>query len=177
MDNTYIVPNICSDPSHYPWGTGNCFFNLKKPVGMRLGNMSARARERLLRSNFDKLPLEWRVNQEGFIFPQEYVNVKEVEDLFRTPKRMSYFQDSSSKARKRLESDEHLPAFRDQVILAAMPDLYQNLFGKKSFITLTPNEQTECMRQVRFRFSADVNQIARVCGLSYAEAAQKMEGI
>ena len=31
------------------------------------------------------------------------------------------------------------------------------------------------MRQIRFRFSADVNQIARVCGLSYADAANVMD--
>ena len=31
------------------------------------------------------------------------------------------------------------------------------------------------MRQIRFRFSADVNQIARVCGVSYADAAKIMD--
>ena len=31
------------------------------------------------------------------------------------------------------------------------------------------------LRQLRFRFSADVNQLARVCGLSYAEAARLLD--
>ena len=90
---------------------------------------------------------------------------------------MNYFLDSSSKARKKFGAEDHLPSFRDQVILAALPDLYRSLFGKESFAELAPDEQTEFMRQVRFRFSADVNQIARVCGISYAEAARKIDGI
>jgi len=105
------------------------------------------------------------------------VDVGAVETLFRKPTRMNYFLASSSKARKRLESEEHLPAFRDQIILAALPDLCRSLFGKDMFQELLPEERTELMRQIRFRFSADVNQIARVCGLSYAEAARVIDGI
>lgn len=172
-----VAANICADPSMYSWGTGDCFFNPKKLDGKRLGDLSGRARARLLHSNSDKLPMDWQISPEGFIFPREYVGVKEVEGLFRTAKRMYYFLSSSSKARKRLESEENLPSFRDQVILAALPDLYRSLFGKESFDELAPDEQTEFMRQVRFRFSADVNQIARVCGIGYAEAARKLDGI
>ena len=87
--------------------------------------------------------LKWHLGPEGFIPPYEYVDVGAVETLFRKPTRMNYFLTSSSKARKRLESEE----------------------------------RTEFMRQIRFRFSADVNQIARVCGLSYAEAARLIDGI
>ena len=70
-----------------------------------------------------------------------------------------------------------VPAFRDQIILAALPDLCRSLFGKDMFQELLQEERTELMRQIRFRFSADVNQIARVCGLSYAEAARVIDGI
>ena len=115
------------------------------------------------------------MSPEGYIPPSEYVDVKAVEALFRTPKRMNYFLTSSSKARKRNETEVHLPAFRDQVILAALPDLCRSLFQKDSFKALSEKEQSEFMRQIRFRFSADVNQIARVCGLSYADAANVMD--
>ena len=191
-----VAANICAHPSQYPYGTGNCFFNPSsssplapgpvpigsrnggaRPAGTRLGDLSARARERLLHTNCETLPPGWRLGPEGYILPQEYVDVEDVEDRFGSPKRMNYFLNTSSKARKRLESEEHLPAFRDQIILTALPDLCRSLFGKDSFADLSPEEQTEFMRQIRFRFSADVNQIARVCGLSYAEAARLIDGI
>ena len=173
-----VAANICSHPSQYPWGTGNAFFNSSKPTGKRLGAYSARARARLLHSECEKLPRKWLLSDDGYIHPGEYVAAKGVEALFRTPKRMNYFLQNSSKARKRMEiSEKHLPAFRDQTILASIPDLCRRLFLKDSFHELQADEQAEIARQIRFRFSADANQIARVCGLSYAEAARLLEAV
>ena len=172
-----VAANICSHPSQYPWGTGNSFFSQTKRSGIQLKELSARARERILHSNCDSMPCNWSIKPDGYISPQEYVDVKAVEAIFRSPKRMNFFLNTSSKARKRLESEEHLPAFRDQIILAALPDLCRSLFQKESFQTLSPSEQAEFMRQIRFRFSADVNQIARVCSLSYADAARLIDSI
>ena len=60
-------------------------------------------------------------------------------------------------------------------VLAVLPDLYRSLFQKTSFDELNEKEQSELVRQIRFRFSADVTQIARVCGISYAEAANLLD--
>ena len=138
--------------------------------------MSDRARQKALHSNFTKLPEHWILGDDGYILPCCYVDVKAVEQLFRTPKRMQYFLHCSSKARKRLENT-CLPAFRDQVILVAIPDLCQSLFQKDSFSALTEEEQSEFLRQLRYRFSADIKQLARVCGLTYADAARIIEGV
>lgn len=172
-----VAANICSHPIQYTWGTGLAFFNHIKPSGTRLKDLSARSRERILHSNCDLLPCNWHIGPDGYIPPQEYVDVKAVEGIFRNPKRMNYFLNTSSKARKRLDAEAHLPAFRDQIILTALPDLLRSLFGKDSFQELTENERPEFMRQIRFRFSADVHQIARVCGLSYAEAARVIDTV
>ena len=171
-----VAANICAFCNQYPWGTGNLFFNATTPKGIKLGNMSDRARQKALHSNFTKLPEHWILGDDGYILPCCYVDVKAVEQLFRTPKRMQYFLHSSSKARKRLENT-CLPAFRDQVILVAIPDLCQSLFQKDSFSALTEEEQSEFLRQLRYRFSADINQLARVCGLTYADAARIIEGV
>jgi hypothetical protein len=104
------------------------------------------------------------------------VDVKAVEAIYRNAKRLNYFLNTSSKARRRLESDEHIPAFRDQVILSSIPDLCHSLF-QKDYHTLSIQEKKEIMRQIRFRFCADVSQIARVCGFSYADAARLLDSI
>ena len=88
---------------------------------------------------------------------------------------MNYFLNSSSKARKRIEVEKNLPAFRDQVILQALPDLCQSLFQKPDFQDLSTLEKTEFLRQILFRFSSNVNQVARVCGLTYADAARLLD--
>lgn len=173
-----VAAKICGHPSQYPWGTGSCLFNKIPPGGKRLGDLSARARMRLLHTFADDLPENWRISDSGYILPQEYVDVETVENMFRNPSRMNYFYNTSSKAKKRIETSEgKMPTFCDQVILNALPDLCRSMFGRDSFDALSPEDKTEFMRQIRFRFSADVNQIARVCGVSYADAARMLDSV
>ena len=174
-----VAANICLYPGQYPWGTGSTFFKADGPEAAyrRLGDISGRERKRLLHSRMAlRLPDNWLLSNAGFVLPESYVDVAHVESIFRSPKRMQYFLNSSSKARKRLEAeDENLPAFRDQVILGALPDLLQSLFQKPAFMSLSAIEQAETLRQIRFRFSAGVHQAARVCGISYADAARLLD--
>lgn len=170
-----VAANICAHPSQYAWGTGAIFFNPSPHGGIPLSNLSARARMRLFRSDSVDLPEDWRVCEGGYILPSEYVDIKTVEACFRSPQRMDFFLRNSSKAKKRIQGDQNLPAFRDQTILAAVPDLCFSLFGRVSFSELTASEQSEFARQIRYRFSADPNQIARVCGISYEQAAHLLD--
>ena len=173
-----VAAGICSHPSQFPWGTGPLFFSASKRPGKRLGSLSKRARIRLFHCCDEDLPTDWLVSEEGYILPESYVNVKYVESVYRNAKRMNYFLVNSSKAKKKMDtSDENLPSFKDQVILAALPDLYRSLFQKRCFTELSPSEQIESLRQIRFRFSSNVHQIARVTGLTYEEAARMMDSI
>ena len=171
-----VSANLCSHPCQYPWGTGNVFFNPVLPASTCIGDLSKRARIRVLRSECIEIPPDWMLSSDGYILPQSYVDVAIVEDFFRSPKRMNYFYNTSSKARKRIDlSEKSLPSFSDQLIRVAVPELCRTLFQRRSFDELTSSEQTEMLRQIRFRFSADVGQLARVCGLTYADAANMLD--
>ena len=173
-----VAANICSHPSQYPWGTGPLFFNASKRSGKPLGSLSKRARIRLLHCCKEDFPADWLVSGEGYVLPESYVAVGFVERCYRRASRMNYFLVNSSKAKRKIKNfDNHHPAFRDQVILAALPDLYRSLFGKQSFEELTPEEQTESLRQVQRRFCSNVHQIARVTGLTYEAAARMMDSV
>lgn len=185
-----VAANICLNPFDYPWGTGGSFFKPVKQLndetpspgmstvlGRSLGDMSERERFRLLQSR-QKVPDKWLVGDDGYVLPESYVCVDFVESVFRTPRRMQYFLLNSSKAKHRLVSDDGvMPAFRDQIILAAIPDLCQSLFGKRTVDELAEEQLVELLRQLRFRFSAGVNQLARVTGLSYAGAAKFLDKV
>jgi len=173
-----VAANICSHPSQYPWGTGPVFFNATKRPGKPLGSLSKRARIRLLHCCKADFPADWLVSEEGYILPESYVAVEFVEGCYRRASRMNYFLVNSSKAKRKIENgDDHHPAFRDQVILAALPDLYRSLFGKQNFEELTTEEKTESLRQVQRRFCSNVHQIARVTGLTYEVAARMMDSV
>jgi len=167
-----VAANICSTPFTYPWGSGGCFFNPSPLKGSKVEEMSKRSLKRLLHSNKPLPPAA--VIDDGYVLPKSYVNVALVESVFRTPKRMNYFLNTSSKARRRLEMGE-LPSFRDQIITTAIPDLCNTLFQKKHLSELSREELCELARQIRYRFSSDPHQIARVVGLTYEEASKLLD--
>ena len=168
-----VAANICFEPSGYPWGTGNVLFNENPFPGRCLKEFSGRARKRMLKSKV-MLPGNYKIGSGGYILPESYVQVKGVESLFRTPKRLGYFLRTSSKARQRLEG-EALPSFRDQVILSASEDLCHSLFRVERITDLGEEQRGELLRQLSRRFSADLNQVCRVTGIPYEEAARMLD--
>lgn len=170
-----VAANICLQPTQYSWGTGDLFFNPNPPKGIRVDSLSERKRFQLLHTKTD-LPGHWLIGEEGYILPASYVKVGYVEKLFRNPKRMDYFLRSSSKARMRVESREDTqPSFKDQTILSILPELCQKLFGNSFFKELSDPQRAEVLRQLRYRFSSNIHQLARIAGLTYDEAAKLMD--
>ena len=171
-----VAANICSHPSQYPWGTGRAFFDADPKGGKRLDEYSGRALKRILHSFNVKLPDGYRMSEAGYILPESYIGVEYVEKVFQSPRRMNYFLNSSSKARRKIETvEKEQPAFKDQVILSAIPDLCRSLFRKNSISELSDTELTELFRQIRYRFNATPNQIARVTGYSYEYVAKMLD--
>ena len=159
-----VAANICSDPSSYPWGTGSCYFQVSTRKGKRLDSLTGRKQIRLLHSKA-KLPSGLIVSEDGYILPESYVKYRFVESVFRTPKRLKYFLDNSSKAKHRIASSEsNLPSFRDQVVFPAITDLCNSVFGVSSVSKLNQEQLGELFRQIRYRFSSNIEQIARVTG-------------
>lgn len=165
-----VAANICLNATLYAWGTGSTFFSPSPVRGRRIEEYGVRELIRLLHSKAS-LPDDWLVDENGFVSPSSYVPVKFVESIFRTPKRMNYFLSTSSKARRVNE----VPGFSDQLILSAIRDLCISLFRRKDFEELDSTQQSELLRQIRYRFSADPNQLARLTGLSYAEVCHRLE--
>ena len=169
-----VAANLVSAPVLYPWGTGNLLFSAVPPKGKPLGEMTRNARQKLLKSRVD-LPDEYCIGDEGFILPCCYVPVKYEESLFKTPKRYSYFLNTSSKAKMRLEKAE-APSFSDHLVKAGMTNLIQSLFRKSSIIDLNDGQKAELMRQVQRRFSSDESQLVRISGLPTDEISHLING-
>ena len=68
-----------------------------------------------------------------------------------------------------------MPSFKDQLVLAAIPDLCRSLFQKQAFEELTDEQKSEILRQLRYRFSSNVHQLARVTGITYDATARLLD--
>lgn len=166
-----VAANICMNCTQYSWGTGSLYFNQKPEKGTMLKDLSRRAQIRLLHSNVE-LPQNMIMLDDGYISPASYVDVQLVEQVFRTPKRMLYFLNTSSKAKVKYSA---LPSFRDQTINSAAEDICRTLFNTDSMEALSKDQKTELAQQLRFRFGADVAQLCRVIGSSYEEASKMLD--
>ncbi len=170
-----VAANICLHPADYPWGTGSVFFRSRSRKGTPVSRFSKRELIRLLHSKAD-LPAGYLIGEEGYILPESYVPVQFVESIFRSPARMNYFLQNSSKAKQRLNiSNPNLPAFKDQVIVAGIKDLCHSLFQKRELAELTPDQRAELLKQIRYRFSSHIQQIARVTGIPYDQVVNLLE--
>ncbi len=109
-----VAANIVLHPVQYPWGCGNCFFTARNLKGRKVGSMGYRERRRILHSHqsFGENNI---LGEDGYILPESFVRKDMVEAIFRTPNRLNYFLNNSSKARKVLESENGmLPSFKDK---------------------------------------------------------------
>ena len=86
---------------------------------------------------------------------------------------MNYFLQNSSKAKLVREA----PSFGDQMVLSGMKSLCLSLFRKQNISDLLESELSELLKQIRYRFSADPGQIARVSGISYEMVCRLLDSI
>ena len=171
-----VAANICTHPSQYPWGCGALLFNGAPFTGTRkLSKYSFRIQQQILHSRV-RLPQDYLMREEGYVAPVSYVPVRYVESLFRTPKRYGFFIKSSSKGKSRLE-DKPCPSFNDQSLSSCVQDLCRSLFRKNGIHELVESELSELLRQIRWRFSADIAQIARVTFTPYDKVANLLDSM
>ena len=170
-----VAAGICFGPSEYPWGTGGSFFKVTSSKGKPLENLSLSSRRRLLHSKKD-IPRGLLLCEDGYIIPESYVKTKFVEDLFRRQSRMAHFLRSSSKAKLRLDAkDTEIPSFKDHIIIPVVKEMCRAFFSKDSIRELLPIQQAEILRQIRFRFSSNINQLVRVTEIPYEDVVRLLE--
>lgn len=172
-----VVAGICLYPNQYRWGTGNCFFSEVPPTGDPFGGLNRLRQKRLVHSK-KQVPDNYLVCKDNYILPESYVDVESVEKIYRTPKRLSYFQNISSKIKQKLDMEETVsPHFQDQVILSALGDLMRALFRKDTLTALNEEEKGELLKQIKYRFSSNIHQMARVVGLEYDEVVLLLDQV
>ena len=170
-----VAANICLSPEAYPWGSGNSFFNVNVKHGRRLGDMTRRAQIRLLHSNVI-LNQNWEVGEEGFVLPKSYLNVRFVESVFQTPKRMLYYRSKSSKAKAVLEKKiTESVSFGDQTLISALGELCRGLYQKRDAAFLEREQKVNLAHYLHRFFKADAHQISRLLGFTYSESASILD--
>lgn len=70
-----------------------------------------------------------------------------------------------------------ITSFKDHIILPFVKEMCSTLFNKGAVKDLNTLERAELLRQLRYRFSANINQLMRVTGLPYEEVVRLLESL
>ena len=162
-----LAAGICMMPYHYLWSSSNLYFaGEKKSEGVRLNSMSLRARRRVLGSHLE-VPDTYMVDENGMILPSCYVNVFQVESIFRHPARlmMAIARKVENDVEVKLGIAENLTV-TDQELLTQMNGLIKLEFGKTSLFQLSMEQRFKLCLLLKRNFGAGIKQIARVTRLS-----------
>jgi hypothetical protein len=161
-----LAAGVFMMPYHYEWSSISLYFSGGcQQGGIKLNDLSARKRLSLLRSH-QTVPDTYKVDDNGMVLPQCYVNVKMVEDIFRHPARlmMAVARKIENDVEVRLGIAENI-SMTDQELLTQMNELIRLEFGCSSLYQLPMKDRVKLCILLKRNFGAGAKQIARVTRL------------
>lgn len=171
--NNPVKAGIGCVPQGYEWSSARCYFNDMDPsldtrcVG-ELGVDKARA----LFHSKKVLPADWRVSSSGYVIPESYIDVEDVERVFGSCRSFEYFLSSSLSARKGINENV---TFSDSVLRAAMDELLKKKYLVADVRDLDEFLKSHLVRDLKTRFGAPSQQLARVVGMTLREVLRRLE--
>ena len=106
------------------------------------------------------------------VIPQSYIAVEEAERCFGSSRSFEYFLSSSLSVRKGINENV---AFSDAVLRAAMTELLDKKYLVADVGQLNSFLLSHLLRDLKSRFGAPTQQLARVVGLSLSEVLRCLE--
>lgn len=165
--NNPVKAGIMCVPQGYEWSSARCYFNsMDNTLDTRMVGEFGVDEARALFHSKKKLPADWRVCSSGYVTPESYIDVGEVEKCFGTCRSFEYFLSSSLSVRKSISENV---TFSDAVLEAAMGELLDKKYGVSEVGDLDGFLRSHLVRDLKSRFGAPTQQLARVVGMSLKE--------
>ncbi|MBR1927328.1 MAG: hypothetical protein IJ840_06220 [Bacteroidales bacterium] len=171
-------------PYDYLWGTGSLYFRsgFYTPVWLfdkqgsichpvPFGSLRVRERRELLHSRNYPVPDEWLVCN-GFILPENYIDVARFESIYTTFNRFRVFLSSPKKREEMMlakMAEERGVMLEDLEARRVCGDQCKQLFGTRDPRRLIPHDRLLLAQQLRRQFRLSFRQIATLVRLPETE--------
>lgn len=152
-------------PGEYRWSSANLYFASRTFAQrnlMSIGSIPVLKVRSLTRSHCRFSP-EWRLDENGMIFPGDYVDYESVERIFLRPSQLLYYvlknNDSS------IESDTGILAkcrYSDNELCASRDILIREHFGKSRLTQLSVEERISLASMMRRRYGVSLPSLSRI---------------
>ncbi len=146
----------------YPWSSIEAYFNGKLYSETQLNDNSKRKNSKLLHSHFEAANTSLTINHAGYIPPKGFVDFKQVESIFKTPRAMLYSLNKDRDAELEISMSSWKSVISDSEILTKLPDILRNNFGVTSIDMLQIEQRLSLVETLRKLFHSSPKQIARI---------------
>ena len=171
--NNPVKAGIMCVPQGYEWSSARCYFNsMDSARDTRLVGELGVDQARAMFHTKKRLPADWRVCSSGYVTPESYIDVDEVEKCYGTSRSFEYFLSSSLSVRKGVNENV---TFSDAVLRAAMAELLDKKYMVADVGQLNSFLLSHLLRDLKSRFGAPTQQLARVVGVSLSEVLRSLE--
>ena len=157
-------------PTEYPWGSAQSVFKGSRDDKdtKPLSKLSRKTQRELLGTRIE-MPSEWRIDQNGMLCIESFVDVSVIESRFKTSVRYSYFL--AKKLEGIVEQDygasqkTFIPDVELREIVRQM--IHQD-YGKDSVADLDVNARLYIARKLRYNYASTLKQISRMVKLDHS---------
>ena len=150
----------------YPWGTGALYFRQEKRAdsAMRVDAVTGEEIRKICQTRVT-IPGEWLLC-DGILIPDNYVPIKEVEQLFRSTRSMMYFLSLN----KDDEIEQDMGQWNELRLTDSELRQERNLFAREKFGAsrlrdLSLPDRIKVARYLRHKFLCSKKQLARIVQL------------
>lgn len=155
----------------YPWSSGGLYFRLPERLqsenyGRRLvRDIPVRERRRILQTRLP-VPDDWMIVRDGYVWPGSYVDFRQVEKIYRTPKSFAFFMGQSK--------EEEINRSLGVSDLISLPDIElrekalvcsMRLFRTTDLRRLDVQNRILLAKNLRKDYRCSLKQIARIIHL------------
>ena len=150
----------------YPWGTGALYFRQERRADsvMRVNSVTGEEIRKICQTRVT-IPGEWLL-RDGILIPDNYVPVKQVEQLFRSTRSMMYFLSLN----KDDEIEQDMGQWNELRLTDSELRQERNLFAREKFGAtrlrdLSLPDRMKVARYLRHKFLCSRKQLARIVQL------------
>lgn len=167
IDRNPVVAGYRYLPTEYPWGSARYLFKSPREVkNVRPLFSFSRRNQRTLLNTRVVLPDDWRIDDNGMICPDSFIDVYRVESYFKTPVRYSYFLAKKLEGVVEQEFESSQKIFiPDRELREVVRRMAVQNYGKESVTDLDFNARLSIARKLRYNYASTIKQIARMLHL------------
>jgi len=156
---------------NYPWGSGDAYFKSKSEYKLFAYKRVSEFSKEDCRTMFitrQAIPEHWIVCN-GVILPRNYVSVKEVEDLYKTPLSFMYFLSQNNDTAIEQDMGEWSSLqMNDAELREARDELILKTFGKRHIRDLSAQERIRMAKMLKYQYRCSKKQLARIVLLPFS---------